>query len=124
MSRVALTNLALVAVLALGCNSIVGIHDPQDRAGGEDWGHADGESAGDHAGFFAEILGGVGPGDRVEVDQAGAAMDLHEGCAPVDRSGAFVPPLPRPTVPIGWALSGLSRRSLGVCGMQSRGGEP
>ena len=28
------------------------------------------------------------------IDQAYAAMDLHEGCAPIDRSGAFVP-LPR-----------------------------
>src|SRR5207245_504208 len=45
--------------------------DDQDRAGGQDRGHADGERARDHAGLVAEILGGVDPGDRVEVDQAG-----------------------------------------------------
>jgi len=29
------------------------------------------------------------------IDQAYAAMDLHEGCAPIDRSGAFAPLPPR-----------------------------
>jgi hypothetical protein len=54
------------------------------------------------------------------IDQAYAAMDLHEGYAPIDRSGAFaplphepdgVPPrCPCPTVPIGCALPEPDRR--------------